>query len=138
MDPALERRARELLARASVIAEASASDYEARGRSAGGRGHVILMATDVSTFDRWRRRFQHCRTDQDLAKAIADVEDELDLLEHGPPREVESAAQFRFRLVEQHEGRNYRQVASIENVSVAYVRKIREEAGRRPLDGREA
>lgn len=52
-----------------------------------------------------------------------------------PPGSAETPEQFRERLCRDYQGVNYRTVAQRERISDSYVRRIREDAGFRPLDG---
>lgn len=129
----LEQRMKELLAQASVLAEASAAGLSER-TSSGKAGTREPTIGGPSTYDLIVRRFSNARGHTAKLEAvywaerlIADVKRQR--------RAGMTPAEWRFWIAQEHEGRHYLDVAQSEKISPSYVRKIREEHNRRPLDG---
>ncbi len=131
-----EQRARQLLAEASVIAEASASKPDPSPVHSSKTLSRPPSIAGESTYDELRRRFARCERYGGWEEAVKWAEGEMTLIRKGLDRRPETPKRFRARLNFEYEGVHYEDVARRENCSVAYVRKIRVEADRDPLRGR--
>lgn len=127
---ALLRRAASLLARASVLAEATAANLQpAPDHSSvhvgpgphGGdvHGHSLI-------------RIRRCRTDRDLEAAIAALEAEIDSVTKARPR---PEVPFKVRLVTEWAGHGDAEVARVTNTPRSTVRRWRQQAGLSPATG---
>lgn len=70
-----------------------------------------------------------------LGRWCEGAEREVEAARRGPRVEAETRVQFRARVVAEHRGVHYKQVALIERISDSFVRKIRREAGLRDTYG---
>jgi len=69
---------RDLLAKASVIPEASAASIDSEKTSSGKAGSVILSMRDTSLHDQFARVFRRCETDGDCEWAVEWAEKALE------------------------------------------------------------
>lgn len=70
-----------------------------------------------------------------LVEFVENAEREVASIAKGPNRQPETREQFRRRIIEQYEGWHPTAVREVENLSLSYVRRIRDEAGRDPNSG---
>lgn len=131
----LELRIRNVLAEASLIAEASAAGLS-EPTSHGKSGSKEPTTSGVSTYDQIHRQLRSARGHQQTLDAIVWAEELVRTIKRRTRGTDMTPGEWRFWLVEQHEGKHYADVAKEEGISTSYVRKIREEFGRDPLRGR--
>ena len=131
--PDLEKEARDLLAKASVIAEApGASIIPPGSRTYTSREPTGDPAS--STYDYFRRLVERCRTDAELEWAIRKMRDELKRLHTPAPRL--SNKEIERRILVEFEGTDAAWVAHSLGVTLEYVCQVRRRNGRVPATGR--
>lgn len=136
IDPALIAKARALLNRARVIAEAPAAQFDAVGRGHPGSAPPFYQR---STLEQLHRRFVSAIAsgeNERVQAAIRFAEHELEMVTHGPSREAETPHQRRARILADYQGRHYSDVADLERLHKTYIWKIRIADGRDGVWGR--
>lgn len=127
-DPELERRARKVLAEASILAEAPGVSFIPSGVHA----HETkdpTTATGMNLYDRIVRRL---RTDRSLRRAVEWAEAQLEAARVGPPVPVLNTKQ---QVLSQFGGDHYLKVADIVGLHGTTVWRWRVAAGLRGVDG---
>lgn len=130
----LEDKMSDLLAEASVIAEASAAGLSEK-TSSGKAGSRAPTTSGSSTYDQIKARFDSCKTDRQRQDAILWAKARIKSIKRRESKPM-TPKEYRFWLVEEHEGAHYADVAKAEGISPSYVRKIREEHERDALRGK--
>lgn len=125
LDPQLVQQARLLLARASVIPEGPGADYV----PSGARQYTSKPPTgdNWSTYDRFKRMFQNCKTNNDLRRAIERADNELT---HRPRPKVETEGQRDQRILAEYEGEADTKVSECEGINLKSVWNLRRRNGR--------
>lgn len=130
----LEDKMRDLLAEASVVAEAKASAMS-QPTSHGKPGSAILASEGPSLYDRLERRFMACATDAEKQAAVDWATDEVKKAKRQEPKELTSRQKEYWVLVDS-QGKDYRDVAASEGLREETVWRMRVEAGYEPRRGR--
>jgi hypothetical protein len=134
IDPALEAKMHDLLAKASVVAEAPAAKIDSEKTSSGKSGSKILHSAGLTMHERMATRFAKVETDEEAESAIAWADHQL-------KREIEPDArplteqQRNYWIVVHTQGRGYRDVAIEYGLNEKTVWKLRKEAGYEPRYG---
>lgn len=105
-------------------------------------GHRVLWhdgQRDESWYARYRQRFEQCRTPDDVRMALAEAEHALDEIRSGVkhtigdmPREL---SELRWWVVRHRVGARDVDVAVETGMSLHWVHKVRNRAGKNPKDG---
>lgn len=123
-------RARNLLAQASVLAEARAANLQPTPDH--GSAMVGPGSHGGDVFGTFAVRVRGCRTDRDLQDVIAELEAEIRSVKHARPRPV---LPFKARVLFEWAGHGDAEVAQVTNTPRSTVRRWRQEAGLNPADG---
>lgn len=129
----LEQRMKDLLAEASVIAEASAAGLNEK-TSSGKAGTKEPTIAGPSTYDQVRRRFSAAQSDREREEAIEWAEALIANLKRQRPRELTTRQRDYWLLVDS-QGKDYRDVATEFGLRAETVWKLRSEAGYEPRKG---
>lgn len=124
----------DLLAQASVLAEASAAGISER-TSHGKSGTREPTIGGPSTFDRIHKRFEGCRSDRERTEAIAWAKDVIRLHRGHTPREL-TVRQRDYWILVDSQGRDYRDVAAEFQLKETTVWRMRSDNGYEPRKGR--
>lgn len=134
MKPELVQKARNLMARASVIAERKSSNpdkgHAGKPQSSPPTGYAETTVQEIHAL------FARCETDADLEDALLDAEKELESIQRTPPAANEDAIDRKYRLLREGEGKDAVEVAKWEGCSVKEIWALRRENHRKPRDGR--
>lgn len=133
MKPELVKKARDLMARASVIAERKSSNpnpsHGGKPESTPPTGYAETTVQEIHAL------FARCKTDGDLEDALIDAERELANVQRTPAANEDSIDR-RDRLLRQGEGKDAAEVARWEGVPVKEIWQLRRDSERYPGDGR--
>lgn len=132
LDPCLCAQARQLLAQASVIAEAPGVSFIPAGHGQS-HGSDPTTGTGGTVHDRVAHRIAGCHTDQDLQAAIDGCRHDIAHVRRARPRPKQK---FRDRILVEWEGHHYRAVAQVTNTPPTTIWTWRDRAGLNPLDGK--
>jgi peptide subunit release factor 1 (eRF1) len=127
----LERRVRDVLARASVVAEAPGTSFIPSGHSQHGPREPTT-ARGGHLVDQVQRKLASCRTTPELIDALDEAEQRIKDLRQTPPKPKRS---FKQVILEDEEGQHYKEVGVRYNTPPTTIRQWRQDAGREPLDG---
>jgi DNA-binding NarL/FixJ family response regulator len=128
-------RAAQILADASIVAEAKAASWGAPTTTHGAPESSAPVSQGMSLYDELRERFEGCTTDAEMQRAIAIASVQLERAKHGPRHAYEADAVFRRRVLADYVGIPANEVAAWEQITTATVRKIRTDAKRHPSTG---
>jgi hypothetical protein len=134
MKPELVQKARDLMARASIIAERKSSNPN-KGGPANKPTSTPPTGYGSTTVQEIHAMFARCRSDEDLEDALVDAERELADIQRTPAAN-EDEIDRRRRLLREGEGKDADEVARWECCPVKEIWAIRRVAGRWPGDGR--
>lgn len=130
LDDRLLRTAASLLARASVLAEATAANLQPAPDHS--TAHIGPGSHGGDVHGHFLVRIRRCRTDRDLEAAIGALEAEIDSVAKARPR---PEIPFKARLVTEWAGHGDAEVAKVTNTPRSTVRRWRQEAGLSAADG---
>ena len=130
----LEQRMKDVLAEASVVAEAKAAAMSSP-TSHGKPGSSILSSEGPALYDRLWRRFSAAQTVREREEAVAWAEGQVRAAKRQEPREL-TAQQEEYWILVEAQGRDYRDVAAEFGKRAETVWKMRSDAGFEPRKGR--
>lgn len=125
---------KDVLAKASIIAEQSAAGLN-EPTSHGKAGSKPPVIAGESTYDTIKGRFERCRSDKERLWAVEWAEKLLSDTKKQKRKGGMTTEEYRFWIVQEYEGKHWEDAAHMAGVSPSYVRKIRQDYGRRPSDG---
>lgn len=133
MKPELVQKARDLMARASIVAERKASNpnpgHSGKPTSTPPTGYAETTAQEIHAI------FARCETDEDLEDALIDAERELSDIQRTPAANEDEIDRTR-RLIKQGEGKDAEEVAKWEGVNIKEIWTLRRNNNRWPGNGR--
>ena len=129
----LPPEARDLLAKASVVAEAPGVSFIPSGRHEHDT-KAPTTGTGTALLDRMRRRFEEAATPSKLAEEIAWARAELKSMTNAAPK---PKWKFKERVLVEWEGHSCEAVAEAEGIHRTTIYRWRRDAGLNPSDGRE-
>lgn len=132
MNRELIQKARNLMARASVVAERKSSNpnpgHGGKPQSTPPTGYEVTTVQEIHAM------FARCVTDQDLEDALIDAEKELATIQRTPAAN-EDAIDRKARLLREGWGKDAEEVARWEGCPVREVWELRRDDGKKPRDG---
>ncbi len=134
IDPKLKAKMRDLLAKASIVAEASAATIDSEKTTGSKAGSKILYSDGPSMQERMAARFARAETDREAERAIAWAKNMLEHETLPEPQEL-TEKQRNYWIAVHTQGRGYRDVALEYGLNEKVVWKIRVEAGYEPRYG---
>lgn len=126
----LHAAARQLLARASILAEAKAHNLQPAPDNT--RVQALPPGDTRDTYSQLLRRYQRCNTARDLEQFIHAAEQEIESITKAAEK---PKIPFKTRILTEWEGHRDTEVAKVTNTPRSTIRRWRQEAGLNPIDG---